>query len=282
MFLNLRFVRWKNISISILLFSVASILLTEKDNSLQVMAQEIIHNVTVEEINEKAERLLGQTVTVKGAIEEIKSGSAFTIEDERYFSAERILVINRSNESLPELPERDIPIQVTGKIDKLERAQIVRNQDLDLSPDIVAVFQERPVIYADTIVLAPDPDEVTEDPQSYYGRQVAVQGKVEEILGANAFTLAEDKLKEGKNLLVLNLVAEPMPAEGEKVLVTGMVRSFNATELEQDYDLNGERQLPRELETEYSQQVVLIVDSIQPSNFDASEPELDLERKLVP
>lgn len=69
-------------------------------------------------------------------------------------------------------------------------------------------------------------------------------------------------------LLIINATGEPIPQEDEAIVVTGIVRPFVRAELEQDYDLTWDLDVQKEIEAEYSEKPVLVVDSIYPSAED--------------
>jgi hypothetical protein len=75
------------------------------------------------------------------------------------------------------------------------------------------------------------------DARAYYGKTISVKAEVEDVLGPNMFTLDEDSLLAGSDVLVL----VPRGLAGtlshdQKVIVTGKVRQFVETELDRDYD----------------------------------------------
>jgi len=74
-------------------------------------------------------------------------------------------------------------------------------------------------------------------PEEYYGKTVSVRAEVEDVFGSNMFTLDEDALFAGPDVLVLvpkGLSATLM--HDQKVTVTGRVRRYVEAELKKDYD----------------------------------------------
>jgi hypothetical protein len=73
--------------------------------------------------------------------------------------------------------------------------------------------------------------------KDYYGKTVSVKAEVEDVLGPNMFTLDEDALLAGSDVLVLvpRGVAGKL-AKDQKVVVTGKVREFVEADLDKDYD----------------------------------------------
>lgn len=274
---------WKIISKSALGLSLIAIPLfttARNTNYFQVTAQESRPRVTPEEIVEQTQKLIGKTVTIRGAVDEIKSESVFALADELYFGGQRVLIIDRSG-ILPELPENDIEVQVTGKVDRVITSNTLENQDLDLSPDVVRLYKDRPAIIAESIILSPSPGEITENPQNYYNIPVAVKGKVEEVLDNNTFTLSEYNLGGGKDLLVLSVAPQSTPETNAEIFARGSVRPFSLAELEREYNLNLNPELKQRLQSEYSQQAVLVIDKITPAEVNLSDPEVDINPWLV-
>lgn len=78
---------------------------------------------------------------------------------------------------------------------------------------------------------------LAKDAKKYYGQTVAVQAEVEDVLSANAFTLDEDAIFAGPDVLVLvpKGVAEQLKHD-EKVTVRGTVRRYVVADLDKDLD----------------------------------------------
>jgi hypothetical protein len=75
------------------------------------------------------------------------------------------------------------------------------------------------------------------DAKDYYGRTVTVKAEVENVYDSRSFTLDEDSVFAGPDVLVL--VPSGMTADlrhDQVVMVTGKVRQYVTSELERDYD----------------------------------------------
>jgi uncharacterized protein YdeI (BOF family) len=225
-------------------------------------------NVTTEEVTDNTAQLIGKTVTVRSEPVRKIGNNTFTISDEEFFGRETILVVNASGQPLV-LPTDDTEVQVTGQVRKFVLADINREYDfLDLEPNLYVDYEGKPAIIAQSIAPAPKPGEITKNPKQYYGRTLAVTGEVEKILSPNTFTLDEDQLFGASDLLVL--VANPRTAktpvrEDETVAVTGVLRPFVVADLEREYDFNWDEGFVRQLEAEYRQKPVLVVQSVYQS-----------------
>ena len=221
-------------------------------------------NVTTEEVAEETDELLGQTVTIRSDALETIEPTTFVVSDQELFGGEDIVVVNASGEVFA-LPEDDTEVQITGEVAQFVQADIESAYDLDLDPDLYVEYADRPAIIAESLAPAPEPGEIAEDPTQFYGEILAVTGEVEEIYGMNTFTLDEEELFGGEDLLVIAPNMTEVISDGETVAVTGELRSFVIADLETDYDLTWDLDVQEQLEAEYSERPVLVVDQVYPS-----------------
>lgn len=231
-------------------------------------------NVQTEEVAKNTEGYIGQIVTIRSAPVEKVGDNSFTVNDEQFFGSEPILVINASGEPLL-LPEDDVEVQVTGEVRNFLISEVDQEFDLTLDPDLYEEYEDQPVIIAQSIALAPEPGEISENPEQYYGETLAVTGEVEEIQSEDTFTLQEDQLLGANSLLVIyaqpkagsseSQAVPPTITDDEQVAVTGVLRPFVVSELERDYDLTWDAGVQKQLEADYSEKPVLIATQIYPS-----------------
>ena len=221
-------------------------------------------NVTTEEVAEETDRLIGQTVTIRSNALETIEPTTFVVSDQEFFGGENIVVVNATGTPF-ELPEGDTEIQMTGKVTRFVQANIESVYGLDLDPNLYVDYNDRPAIIAESLAIAPEPGEVAENPTQYYGETLAVTGEIEEMYGVNTFTLDDEELFGGEELLVIVPNIAEVVSDGETVAVTGELRSFVVADLETDYDLTWDLDVQRELEAEYSDRSVLVADRVYPS-----------------
>lgn len=229
-------------------------------------------NVQTEDVADETENYIGQVVTVRSEPLEVVGDSSFTVGDEQFFGTEPILVINASGEPLLLPEDDDVEVQVTGEVRNFVIADVEREFDLTLDPELYVEYEEQPAIIAQSIAIAPEPGEITSNPEQYYGETLAVTGEVEDIESGSAFTLDEEQLFGAEDLLVVYAsprdgVQQPLPAvtDGEEVAVTGVLRSFVVADFERDYDLQWDLEFQEQLEAEYSNRPVLVATGIYPS-----------------
>ena len=250
-----------------LFLSLASVFALTETSPLQ--AEEVPGNFTIGEIADMENVAIGEQVTVRGEVEEIEPGMSFVLEEDKLIGEDEITVINVSNQMLV-LPEDsdDLGLQVTGEVGVLVLADIERDYGLDLDPELYVEYENKPVILAKSMVLSPELEDVSENPENYYGLEIALEGEIDEVRNAYTFTLKEGELIFEDEILVINNSGMPIPAEDEKVVVIGQVRPYIQAEFDRDYDLTWDLDVQQEIEAEYTEKPVLVIDSIYPSAED--------------
>ena len=227
--------------------------------------EEATENVTTEELSSGAEGLIGETVSIRAEVEETVDEASFLLEDDQIFGGEDVLVINASGEPFVLTEGDDTPVQVTGEVQQLVTADFETEYGLDLDPELYADYEDRPVIVAQSIALSPDPGDITANPEAYYNQRIAVAGEIEEKYDDTTFTLDEEELFGGDDLLVISMMASPQAQDGEEVTVTGVLRPYVKSEFETEYDLTWDLTLQDQIEAEYTEKPVFVADEVYPS-----------------
>lgn len=244
---NLTQTLWSNSAIALLLLvTLSACNLTNSDGSNT--------GTNISEIaNAPNTNFIGKTVTVSGEVEEVISPKAFIIEGDRFFNDPELLVLNLSGSPIV----NDSNIQVTGTVRQFSKSQIENQFDLKLTQELVAEFRSKPIIVATALTLTPEPGEVAESPAPFIGKNVTISGKVAEVIAPNAFTLDDEELIGGKELLVVG--ATGAISEGNTVRVRSSIRKFHAAEIEKDLDV----QLQPSLKAKYEGRAAAIARSIE-------------------
>lgn len=222
-------------------------------------------NVTTKEVANNAAALAGKTVTVRSEPKGKVGPTSFTVEDEKFFGSESILVVNASGEPFTLPADDDIEVQVTGIVRNFVIADVEKEYSLDLDPQYYLEYENKPAIIAQSMALSPDPGDITKNPEKYYNKRLAVVGEVEDIQDANTFTLDEEKLFGATDLLILNPKPKTAIKDDEVVAVTGVLRPFVLAEFEREYELGWDLKLKQKLEAEYETKPVFVADSVYPS-----------------
>jgi hemin uptake protein HemP len=222
-------------------------------------------NVTTEDLSENLDAYLGQTVSVREEVEELVGDYAFMLDDDQLFGGEEILIINASGQPVNLVEGDDTDVQVTGEVRELILADLEQDYGFDLDDELFVDYEDQPVIVAQSIALAPDPGDITDNPENYYYQRLAVNGDVGMVVSENTVTLESEELFGGEDLLAISPEDTISLNEDEEVVMTGVLRPFITSEIEQEYDLTWDLDLQEKLEAEYQDRPILIVDSVYPS-----------------
>jgi hypothetical protein len=222
-------------------------------------------NVTAEEVAEETGELIGQSVTVRSEVLRLMGPYSFTISSEQFFGREPILVINASGSPFV-VPTGGTEVQVTGEVRRFVFADIEREFGLELGdPNLYVDYESKPVIIAESSALAPEPEAIVANPTPFYKYDIAVEAGITDILSQTAFTLSENELIEGRELLVINATPGRVLSENQEVVVTGKLRPFVVADIVRDYDLGWDLALQRELDVRFSNKPVLVAKDVYPS-----------------
>lgn len=221
--------------------------------------------VSTYEVSKNTDDITGQTVTVISKPIKKVGLSSFTVSDERFFSGEPIVVVNASGVPFDLPTDSNIRVQVTGDVRNLDIPNIERNYKLNLQNEDYKDYINKPAIIAKSIMLAPTAGQITKDPSKYYGKRLAVSSEVDNIQSPVLFTLDENSVLGGEDLLVL-LIATPKSAikQGQTLGVVGVVRPFVVADIQRDYGITWDERVRRQLETDYRNKPVLVADTIYP------------------
>jgi hypothetical protein len=222
-------------------------------------------NVQVEDLTENLESYLGQTVTVREEIEEVVGESGFFLEDDELFGGEQVLVINASGEGIYLVEGDDTDVQVTGEVVELIVADLETEYGIDLDPELYAEYEQQPVIIAQSLALAPDPNDLSRNPEQYYNQRIAVNGEVEDLWSTEVMSIDGDTLFGEDDLLVISPNTTLDFAEDEEVVMTGVLRPLVTSEIDQEYELTWDLDLQEQIEAEYQERPVFVADEIYPS-----------------
>lgn len=210
--------------------------------------------------------LVGQDVTLRNVIGETVGESSFTIED----SGEPILVVNATGVPFV-APTEDIPVQVTGTVESFAISEVEREYGLDLDPNLYSEYEQQPVVIAQSLALAPTPEDLFESPTNYIDQQIAVEGdirKMEET--SNAFALYEEGWVDDVGVLIIdptNTLQNREAEEWENVTVTGVARQADAALLQQA-NLGWDDAKIQEFLSRYTDRPVIVADGVYPSAVD--------------
>ena len=222
--------------------------------------------LSIEQVLEDPEVYAGQQVTLAAYVNEGVAGDAFTMAEHTFFDVNNILVVT------PDLPDSadqlysGQPIRVRGTLE-LVNADLLEDRlaGLDLDENTFNSFTGKPVLIAEQVWVAGAEerllDDITEDPQAWYGRQVTVAGEVNVFKSETLFSIATVPLVDENEILIIALndqVVSEGIEDGAEVTVTGTVRRMVIADIERDFGID----FDPEIEAEFVDKPVIIATSV--------------------
>lgn len=215
--------------------------------------------VDSEDLARNPEKYYGKTVMIQpDDVDRVVNRHAFLLDEDAAFAGPDILVLVPSPAGTLSQGE---DVTVTGTVRPYVAADIERDYDWFDADGIEIDFKDRPVIVATSVkasdgrqlagVIAEVPAERTasrapagtietgelaENPASYIGKRVTVRAEVEEVYNPQLFTLDEDRMFVGPDIIVYardgrTTLTEEADDQDLVVTVTGEVRKFIESEL---------------------------------------------------
>jgi uncharacterized protein YdeI (BOF family) len=240
-----------------------------------IVASMVTTRATVSDIDDDAEAYIGNQVAVQGDVTEIIDERTFRLDDPALLGGDDILVTTA--QAGMTVTEGD-QVWVSGVVREFDRTALGQETGYDYSGEIYDPFAERTVIVADTVRVTGQASagffgdtwddntisfsDIADNPEAYVGQQVTLSGEVSQAIDANTFRMDEDNwLDIGDDLLVVLRGEAERPAnlqDETNVQVTGEVRTFNQTELEQELGLSFDPALAGD----WANQAVIIADQV--------------------
>jgi len=224
-----------------------------------------------------AKNYYGQTVTVEAKVEDVFDNHSFTLDEDALFAGPDVLVLVPHGLANMPMHDQKLMVtgkvrpyvtaELKRDLDFFDEGKIINKTvkvDYNTRPVLVATrvmtTDGRDLLTGSAKAMGGDSDMATEstrpvrpreiapdamitasmlvgDPKKYYGQTVSVQSEVEDVLSPNAFTLDEDALFKGPDVLVLvpRGIASQLRHD-EKVTVTGTVRPWVVADLDKDLE----------------------------------------------
>ncbi|MBO0350694.1 hypothetical protein J0895_16665 [Phormidium pseudopriestleyi FRX01] len=222
--------------------------------------------ITLENVAGSPEEFYGQRVTIRGDFKESIDENAFKLTRGGFlfFGGSEVLVVNNTGQPILPPENENISLQVTGEVRQLRVAELQRDFGWDFwNPDVYVEYDERPVIVAESVALAPDPGQIADNPEQFYGQTIAVEGELNEYFTVNAMLLQQSRLIGGGDILVLLPPEANRINAGEDIVVTGEVRPFVMADIQRDLDIRGwNPEMQRLLAEKFGNSPVMFADNV--------------------
>lgn len=246
--------------LAIACFSIVSLSACVDNSTIKIAPNGLVDVAT---ITENIDHFRGKSVLVRNDVLEKIGDKGLILDKDRAFSGASILVIDTSETLLSFATEKTPEVLVSGQIERLSLTDVKQKYNLNLDPNLYTQYENQPVIIADSLTLSPDPEDLTRNPEVYYGKPLAIKGELEDLKNYGIFELDEEQVFGGEDLLVVQLRPRIKLEQKQTAIVYGTLRPFIAVELERDYNLGWDLSLQKQIEAEYSQKPVLVAKKIQ-------------------
>ncbi len=227
-------------------------------------------NVTANDVSSlsgDAVNSIGKMVTVRSPVTKAVGKSGFVMKAP---NGKPILVINASGAPFA-LPGANVPVQATGQVERFAAADIDKRYNLGLEPNLYTDYENQPTIIAQSLALAPTPENLYKAPTGYFNKQIALKGKIRKFPNTpHGFALFEDGWVDDIGIMVIGVNINPKGGsiqEGEHVVVTGVARQPNA-QLLQQANLGWDSNKINKFLAKYTNRPVIVADHVYPSAVD--------------
>jgi hypothetical protein len=197
--------------------------------------------------------------------EQLKEGFFVVTEDESRGWGD-VIVLNRSDRSFQVPSDVTTPMWIYGTVETLTPDLLQEYQVAEAEwPD----YEGQPFIAAEEITLAPAPDELVNNAEAFLNQHVTVYGKVEPIASAtDTFILQDPGLFGGKGVILIEGANANLSdvIGAEKAVVSGVLRPYVVADLQDEYGLTWELDLQNQLEADFEQSPVIVVQRALPAN----------------
>ncbi|MFQ4139655.1 hypothetical protein PGN35_025425 [Nodosilinea sp. PGN35] len=225
-------------------------------------------DVQVGDLAGNLEDYLGQTVSVRAEVVEVLNDNAFVIRGDGLFGGDDVLVFGPTDSPLV-LPGEDVTerVQVTGQVQEVVIGQ-QSQQGMTLDEETYGQYEGNPAIMAESVALAPEPSEISDNPEAFYDQVIAVDAGIGEQYDNNTFSISGAEFFGGSNILVVGESADVASTIGDDgdVVILGTLRPFNAEELEREYNLTWDENLRQTIQSDYGEDPVLVAREVYPVN----------------
>jgi lipid-binding SYLF domain-containing protein len=229
----------------------------------------VSERVNLAAIIEDPDAFEGRSVTITAPVEAVFSPTLFSVDDDPARSTRRDVIV--INPQPVDQVTRDGTVVITGIVYRFDRRDLERRLvgwRWDVSDEVLRSFDDRPVIVADSIrstgrelvsptgarggwsgdariddrpALPPASftgrlvtvDELLEDADDFYGRQVMITAEVEDVYSRSAFAIDDDRLlSTGRDVLVIAPGIRRPVADDLDVTIVGEVVEFDRGDIE--------------------------------------------------
>lgn len=225
--------------------------------------------VEADDLIEDFDAYVGQQVGVRETVGNPIGESTFLLTDYHLLGGKSLLIVNASGHTFT-LPHESITdeVLIIGEAQEIDIQQFEEEYGLELDVSDYIGDVSVPAIIAQAIFLSPDPDEVTNRPNAFLNQVIAVEGEIEDRFTPGTFTLDEEQIFGGDDLLVVStsfMASQADEEDEEEILAVGVVRLLDFSAFEREYGLMWEEELRQQLQAQFLDQPVLVAEDVYKS-----------------
>jgi hypothetical protein len=220
--------------------------------------------VELDDVREALDDYEGQCFNVRETIGRLVGNHAFLLTDYHLFGGESVLIFNASGDAFT-LPMEQVTDEVlaVGEVRQFTIADFERDYGFELDLDRYAEYENLPAIVAQSLFLSPDPSEAIKNPDAFADQVIVVAGEMDDRFTPNVFTLDEEQFIGGEDLLVIGTTAVPaFKEDDEDILAVGVLRQFDITTFEREYDLDWNAEVQQQMKAEYTNKLVFVAQAV--------------------
>lgn len=222
-------------------------------------------------------QIVGESISFKGEFTGPVSDSIFRVEavDQEAKGLEEldgILVLNSSDQSFRVPAGEETPIWILGEVRTLTAEDLESNS---VPPEQQAELEGEAVVVAESVTLAPEPEELVENAEAFLNQEVTVFGNVELTDNPDTFVVENPGLFQGKGVVVIEGEGADLfkAVDNQRTAVSGVLRSYVIADLEKEYGLVWDLSLREKIEAEFQQSPVVIATGVYPVGEDLADEE---------
>ncbi|MEQ8674681.1 MAG: hypothetical protein RLP44_10165 [Aggregatilineales bacterium] len=220
--------------------------------------------VSLDAITDDPEVYYGQMITVEDEIVEALAPRIFVMERSQLLQSDRLLVVYNTDSiegfDIVQIANNDLTARVTGTLEQFIVRDIheLYTPDLDFSlfEETFADYEGNAVLIADTVTITdevdredidePDIHDVLDNPTALMEQELTLEEQLVEFIAPNIYRIEDKDFFSPAELMVIysgddtidGIPVQELVEEDPEVTVTGIVRDFDLTGLEQEFGVD--------------------------------------------
>jgi len=176
----------------------------------------------------------GKTFYFHGEFQDQLSEALFVVREDEDRNWGEVVVINQSDRAFQVPDNVATPLWIYGTVEQLTQAELQKNNVPEADWPL---YDGQPVVAAERITLAPPPNELVENADTFLNQHVTVYGKVEPVAADNTFILEDPRLFGGKGIILIQGANADLDkvVGSEKAVVSGVLRPYVIADLKQEW-----------------------------------------------